>query len=300
MGNIVKKLFFTFLISLIVTNVSIFTTENDLVEGNQGDNFYSIILPGQNGLGGEDYEKNFVINTPYKRYKTLGNIRKIDLGQKNCIRHFEEQLKADNDAEDKKLIVCCVSQGTATFINWLAQLTKEEQSKVKCIILEAVLGSVNNAINHTVEKMVSNKIKYLPFARFWLPWIAKIGYFPAYNPSGKQPLSSAQNLPKNLPIIIMHATDDPQLPINDARELYLELRKQGNNNAYLIEVPTYAHFNILDYDPEKQNKIKAIQTIYRKYNLPYNKNILPDDEESDIKKFQPSSNAIRERIKNTG
>lgn len=294
-----KKLFFALLISLIVTNVSIFTTENDLVEGNQGNDFYSIIIPGQNGLGGEDYEKNFVINTPYKRYKTLGDIRQIDLGQENCIRHFEEQFKADNDTKDKKLIVCCVSQGTATFMNWLTQLTKEEQGKIKCIILEAVLGSGNNAINHTIEKMFSNKIMYLPFAKSLLPWLAKIKYFPAYNPSGKQALSSVQNLPKNLPIIIMHATDDPQLPINDARKLYLELRKQGNNNVYLIEIPIYAHFHVLDYDPEKRNKIKAIQAIYRKHKLPYNKNILPDDEKPDIKKFQPSSNEVRKRIKNT-
>ena len=95
----------------------------------------------------------------------------------------------------------------------------------------------------------------------------------------------------------MHAKRDPQLPINDARKLYLELREQGNNNTYLIEVPAYTHFNVLGCDTPKRNqiRIKAIQAIYKKHGLPYNKDIL-NNNNPDLSQFQPSTNEVQKRI----
>ena len=302
MGNIMKKLFFALLLSLVVTSVSTFTIKamekerKNVLCGNN--DFYSIILPGQNGLGGEDYERNSVVNAPCKRYETLLSSWQIDLGQENCIRHFEKQLEADENAKNTdRMMLHGISKGCATVLNATARMTKKKQAKVKCITLEAVLGSGNNAINHTA-KMVSGPIINIPGVKSVLPWIAKI-FFPSYNPSGKQALSSAQDLSTDITFVIIHSENDLQLPINDARELYLKLLEQENNNTYLIESPMCAHFNILDYDPERRNKIKAIQAIYRNHNLPYNKNILQNDEQPDIKKFQPSSDDVKERIKNT-
>ena len=293
-----KKLFFALLLSLIVTNVSTFTMENtsEKDKDNQDNNFYSIILPGLDNKGGEDYHKNHVVNVPYKRYKRLNDWWSYDLGQDNCICHFKKQLKLDENAKDRDILLHGVNFETAAIINLLAQLKKEKQKQVKCITLESVFCSGNIVINNAIEK-ASNI--YLPFAKFWTPWFLKCIFpmFPSYNPLGKQSLSSVKNLPKSVPILVMQAKFNDIFRINEARKFYLELNKYKKNN-YLIEVTAWTSFNILDLS--EPDTIKAIQAIYRKHNLPYNKDILPDEEQPDLSQFQPSSDEVKERIKHTG
>jgi len=102
----------------------------------------------------------------------------------------------------------------------------------------------------------------------------------------------------------MHHANDPQLSINDARKLYCTLREAGNHNAYLFECnnKTMAHLNILDTDTdeEKSKKIDAIQAIYKRHGLPYNKKLLRDSQEVhsiiDPEEFQPSVDLVKNRI----
>ncbi len=297
-----KKLFFALLLSLIVTNVSTFTMENtsEKDKDNQDNNFYSIILPGLDNKGGEDYHKNHVVNVPHKRYKCLNDWWKYDLGQDNCICHFKKQLKLDKNAKDRDILLHGVHFGTATIINLLAQLKNEKQKQVKCITLESVFCSGNTVINNAIEKNFEERTMYFPFARFWMPWFLKCIFpmFPSYNPFGKQALSSVKRLPKKVPTLIIQANGNRIFSMKNALELYLEFCKQGNNNTYLIEVQGHANFNILDHSGP--DTIKTIQAIYRKHTLPYNKDVLPDEEQPDLSQFQPSSNVVRERIKRTG
>lgn len=129
----------------------------------QSDTFYSIILAGQNGLGGESFRANNIINTPsYTQYTTPTSFFQIDFGQDNCIRHFEEQLAHDPNLKDKKLklLLNGISQGTATLINWLAQQPQEEQeNQVAALVLESVLGSGNSAVIHTIKSMFPQTCK---------------------------------------------------------------------------------------------------------------------------------------------
>ncbi len=347
-----RKFLFIFLLYFIVTYVSTFTIK--AMEKNRkpvlhDTNFCSIILPHKNpettspagyyGLGGNNYMKNSVVNSFSVSYyriceregyvnilaadscKPFKISNKTDFVVSEGIRNFETQLESQFDSN---LTLHGVSRGAITIILWLAQLQKK-QERIKCVTLEGVLDlekSENSAINHTVENknnMILNKIPYLPFARFWLPRCMKIFSSPTYNPLGKYVLSSAKKLPK-IPMVIMHAIKDPDVSINNARKLYIELFKHGNKNAYLIEVPANTHFNVLDAcDPDKQKNvgisteyfsyidylekdriIKAFQAIYRKHNLPYNSNILRQDKEICLDKFQPSIDDVKERIKRTG
>lgn len=137
------------------------------MEPEKGNGFHSIILPGQNGLGGEKALQYNIVNSSYSKYETLTNQFKIDMGQGNCIKDFQQQLDNDEQAKNKECLLYGISQGTATLTNWLAQQPQEKQKQVKALILESVLGHGDNAILHTTEKMVSDKATYLPFARWW-------------------------------------------------------------------------------------------------------------------------------------
>ncbi len=286
-----------------------------------------ITLHGQNGCGGEDFDDNALLYLPIKRCNTIKGY-KIDLGQGNCIRHFNDQLKnfAWNFEKTKpelvgKKVLFGFSQGTATIINWLAQKEQINQDKkVAAVVLQAVLGNGNNAILHNAERMIK-PITYLPFARFWIPWVTK-AFFPTYNPWGKQALSSASKLSPNIPVIILHDQNDPETPINDARKLYCALIKnREDNNVYLIETNNryISHVNILySMTREKRHETVGIMNvIYKKLNLPYqdkitireerdhndlSKIINPQQEilidlEKDLHPFQPSVEEVEARIK---
>ena len=257
--------------------------------------FYSIILPGQNGGGGASFTKNNIVNTDhFTQYETLENQLKIDLGQGNCIQNFEKQLDNDEKVKDSKLLLYGISQGTATLVNFLAKKSHTEQEeKIGCLFLEAVLGSGNNAILHTIQSTMSPWITSAPFARFWLPWVAKV-FYPTYNPYGKQAFSSAKKISPNIPIVIMHNKGDTQLTINDARKLYCIL-SENNNNVYLFETNNRAkHFDILEGAQEKIIKIAALQTIYKKHNLPYEE----PTTEIDLATYQPTIKNVQKIINN--
>jgi hypothetical protein len=262
---------------------------------------HAIVLAGQNG-GGNFYHDGILPKdfTEYKiiGYNTTGKYDRlnIDLGQGNCIRSFEEQLETDPNAKGKKLVLFGSSQGTATLLNWLATKSPEDQNKlIAGITLQAVLGTGNRAILHTVEECISSKVTYLPFARAWLPWIAK-GLYPTYNPFGKSVLGSANKISKDIPIMILHHVKDFQLSINDARELYCKLRENGNNNAYLMEVNhgVPMHTEILQGFRFPQQRQAAIHAFYKKYNLPYSQEF--DTNNVDLSPLQPDVAEVKQKI----
>ncbi len=276
------------------------------------DNFYSILVPGQNGGGGWSFQANNIINTKQaSNYGTIGenggfDLLKIDLGQANCIKHFDTKFKNDSLAQNPntQLLLYGISQGTSTLPNWIASQPKHIQDKIKCLVLEAVLGNGNNAIRHTTQELIVPKwVTYIPFYRYWLPWLAKFN-FPTYNPLGNQALDSAKKLPTNLPVIIMHHENDFQLPVNDAREFYCTLRESGNDNAYLFEVNNKqrTHFEVLETEELslKKKKIAAMQAIYKKHNLPHNEELIKHNSAAEnvglIKEFQPNVQDIRKKI----
>ncbi len=278
-------LFLTFF-SINCLSLSLLSMENT-------NDLHAIILPGQNGSGGENFHKGVIPhNSTFSRYETPQSFWSVDLGQGNCIKDFENQLNQDKD-KDRDLVLYGTSQGTATMINWLAQQSQEQQSKVKVLVLESVLGSGNHAILHTVSPT------YIPFARFWMPYAAKLD-FPTYNPLGQQALNSVKKLPKKLPIILVHATQDPQLPVNDARKLYCKLKEQGNENVYLIEKNTYTHFPLTSSPRSStvpdEHITQAINCIYQKHNLPYNDKKACEISDRVLKRYQPTVKDVQYKI----
>lgn len=226
-------------------------------------NTHLVVIAGQNGLGGN--------NTSFTLPQFNGNKKKQvenpkfpwhDLGQKNCIAPLAS-LMAGMGVESNakpKVIIHGSSQGTATAINYAAQ----NPDKVHGLILEGVLASGNSAIHHTIKTIMFPRIANLPLSYYWLPYCAKVAY-PSYAPAGKQPINQLEKLPKNLPVIIIHSTTDPQLPYSDALAVYYGLKKLGNPNVYLIPRNKYGHVELLDVSDRKE--IDSIHAILDKHGL---------------------------------
>lgn len=235
-----------------------------------------VIIPGQNGCGGDN------INTVLPQFNETSihptgtpNFPYIDFGQSQCIKHLEQTMQPLlNNKDIDNIIIHASSQGTATALNY----TATNQRKIKALILEAPLLSGNSAILHNTFPTTTSSLIY-----YGLPYLAKV-IFPFYAPAGQQPILTCDSIPNDLPIIIMHATEDPQLSFTDAKALYAHLKNQGNNNVYFLPIDDYCHVNMLS---SNDKELAVINAILKKYELPCASSVLSKTEEIPLTEYQP-------------
>ena len=252
-------------------------------------NTHLLVIPGQNGMGGQNVD----IVLPYFAKHMLKHnvptpLQNPDFGQDNCLDLLKttiKDLKTNLILNDKThIVIHGSSQGTATTINYAAN----NPQNIKVLILESVMLTGNSAIFHTIDNMILKDKCDLPESSYYaLPYTAK-SIFPNYSPTGEQPILSADKLPQDLPIIIIHDTQDFQLSFKDAQALYAFLTQtKKNKNVYLFaqESAQGEHINLLKQS--NRQEIAAITAILRRHNA------MPDDYENnsnitfDLKQYQP-------------
>lgn len=233
-------------------------------KNNATNNVCVYAIPGLNNVGVEDdYVQMCLSDKDNTAHVTRieSPIVRIDLGQKHCQNYLKQALEKD-DTDD--IIIYATSQGTATALNYLANVDCNHNQKIKALVLESVLISGNDAIQHTVsDQMGCAFVKKIPSYYYWLPYAAKLLY-PFYSPAGQQVITSLQNIPNDIPIIIIHADNDFQLSYEGACALYYGLRTNGNNNVYLITKHTRQHLYLLNKRPDLQ---KDVRNILKHHNL---------------------------------
>lgn len=218
---------------------------------------YCLILPGQNGMGGEDVKHDLAImpeGTQYKRIETPEWFP--DLGQWNCQRYLEKDLQPLQKNDTCDIFIYAISQGTATTINYVS----EHSQSVKGLVLESVLPSGNDAIDHTTTELIipwRPWIAYVPAKQYVLPYAARC-MFPLYSPGGQQAIFAAHKLPTTLPAIIIHSEHDKQLSIKGAQALYYTLCMQGNDQVYFIQKTGSRHIWLLDKESEECDFVRSV------------------------------------------
>ena len=207
-----------------------------------------LAIPGQNGLGYNNIERHndCHINTLYNNNTRIQNIPTptfaTDFGQYFCQRHLHQALESINTP-------CGIeasSQGAATALNYFSK--NLNNTKIKALVLQSAMASGNSAIYHTVSQYVPC-ISSLPGAYYILPYIARLWLpFLTYSPSGEQPVDSVKNIRKSeIPIILVHATQDFQVSPQDSQALYYALKENKNKHVYLVPIDVQHHLHLLDY-----------------------------------------------------
>ncbi len=299
--EISESLFFALNLYLIVLPAGGF--EPVLIYDNRP--FRSITLGGVDGRGGEGHAELGIVNTfpgDTQRYETLKG-RRIDLGQANCIRHFEDQLARDDKFAQSRTIFYGTSQGAATLLNWLGQKPPEEQDHLaEGLVLESVFDSGNSAIMQATRAFLplGSLVAGLPLSRMLLPLLAKTFVYQSYCPCGLQPVSSAAKISPNIPVVIMHNRGDKMLSISGARAVYCSLVGAGHKKTYLIEVDNEdRHLNILRYPRHRKaqrNEILVdLQNIFLKEGLPVSARRF--SAHKNITKYQPSWRKVKWQIR---
>lgn len=235
-----------------------------------------MVVPGQNGLGGDNVDTvlpHFADKLHLKHPVETPNLI-IDFGQGRCQSYLHKQMSSLK--KNDKAIIHASSQGTATAGNYTAHYAAKDK-KIGALILEAVMLSGNSTIHYNCRG-----VNTLPGSYYFLPYLAKFVY-PFYSPAGDQLVVNAHKLPKNLPIIILHHAQDPQLPYPDAQALYAFLKlRQKNDNVYLMSKDSLwgEHVLLLENTSVENNvqKINTINHILHKHGLlPKHKDLLPKE-----------------------
>lgn len=258
-----------------------------------------VVIPGQNGAGGQNLDEILPRWTPVNDIHHVKTpFTCIDLGQSHCISFLEETLQSLLQKQ-RATVVHASSQATATVLNYFAHVKEkatvftedEKKPHIKALILESVLLTGNSAIEHIAKNRYGISF---PGAYYILPFLTRLFMFPFYAPAGLQACFSCDHLPedssfpKDFPIIILHAPQDPELSFRDSQALYAYLKHIGRKNVYFIPVGHGQHVNMLE---ESDKETKALQAILDKHYL-YSLEEGPDDEalqmRNDLSAYQPN------------
>lgn len=259
--------------------------------------FYTVWLPGLHH--GHGMNSSLLTTLRYTIYDVVTPASQADLGQDICIQDLTRQLHDDQCFQHStKIIIIGSSQGAATWLNKIAQMSQAEQEKIVAIILEAPLAHTYDAIMQSAKKITG--LSYAPFVRFWSPWIAKLRH-PLYQPYGIQAIESVKNILTHIPIIILHNKQDKRISVNSARRLvceFLKHRPHNANNVYYIESDIHAQHgdSHTDFLYEDSQNRQAFHAILKKLGLPYDKQQAQQFNGNGLESLQPSRKQLEQEI----
>lgn len=250
-----------------------------------GSSTWLVVIPGQNGLGG-DYARELFPQFKNQIIYAGTQYNFPDLCQSRCVNHFAKTMETlQRAANVENIIIHASSQGTGTAINYVSKCP----DKVKMIFCEAMLPSGNSAIWWTTKECISPGVARVPGSYYWLPYMAKTQY-PFYAPAGEQAIFKVAAM-KDIPIAIIHCDNDPQLSHTDAQAFYAGLKKHAkiDNNKYFITIESteteQQHVNLIS---PKSIAVPFLHKILHTHGLPYIDNVADIDVTSiDLRPYQP-------------
>lgn len=187
-----------------------------------------------------------VHNKPHKQYVSLAQDIEI------------ASLKEACAAVPGPKILMGVSMGASTILNYTSLYYTPD---IKALIAETPFDEVESILK-----------SILGFTYEGLKNLAHSWIYPLYNPNGIKPLFAIQKLPKELPILLVHASTDELIPLQCSRHLYYHLRQNGHRHVYLLELSAGKHANYI-FAKDAQKYQETVHAFYKKYNLPHDETL---------------------------
>lgn len=164
------------------------------------------------------------------------NRNKTTLGQASELRaidHVVREITAQS-CKNRSGVMVGVSRGAVASINYCA-LYKPQH--IKALILESPFDHIDNAIAQRVQNSYCS----------WIPGINKVGsaifpyLYPKHQKKGPQPINIITELPKDLPILLVHSKQDKVTPVACSYRLINILKQAGHQHVYFLEFEQGAH-----------------------------------------------------------
>ena len=195
-------------------------------------------------------------NTDFARHE-------VNLGQEKDINRLKEacEYALKKIPTCTGLVLAGVSRGSSTIWNFIAL---HKPHYVKAAILESPYDSLKSVVRHLLRRYY---VSWFPFSRHICMKLVD-RHFPLLKINGVFPLTVAQQMTKNIPILLVHPVKDKVVPVNSSRRLYLKLRLMGHERIHLLELPMGSHAKSIQ-GPYGAMFQYTTHAFYKKYNLPH-------------------------------
>jgi pimeloyl-ACP methyl ester carboxylesterase len=194
------------------------------------------------------------------------NRAKVNLAQQADIDRLAQAHKKMRikNPHITKTILCGVSRGAATIINYLGT-TNQPLDDIEAVILESPFDTLNSVLDNIIKRY---KLWLIPHIKPLAKGIVKKLY-QEYKDDGIHPIDAIQQIPTHIPIILVHSKKDWFIPIDATRNLYLALKDAGHKHVYLIETPEGSHGKIL-WESSGSFYRNCIHAIFKHLGVPHN------------------------------
>jgi len=169
-----------------------------------------------------------------------------------CKAKIDEAIAQESN-KPQKVILYGVSRGSATVFSTCARHYSEQIAAVVC---EGVFDTVNNILvyGNLFSRLKIGLLKY-----------SKLTNFKA---DGISPITSALQMPKDVPIALITSIVDEVVPHQCTLNLYKKLRELGYTKVHILILKTSKH-DVYPTGDEKEIYEAFIHAFYKRYNLPH-------------------------------
>jgi Prolyl oligopeptidase family len=210
----------------------------------------------------------YLIHTPFisfnypdatnKFYRV--NYNETSFGQENEIGRLNKAYAlALSQCKDCDIILWGLSRGAS---NVLIFAGLYELTNVKAIVTESPYYTMSEVIESLMIKKGLNWLD-VAYGETIAEWI-----FKRYTRHGWSPAKCLENIPKDIPILIICSQEDRLVPASTSMNVYKKLVESGHKHTYIFVTEHGKHAAILQ-GPDGDKYQCVVNAFYKKYNLPY-------------------------------
>lgn len=213
----------------------------------------------------------------------------VNLGQNPDLERLDTAYQLTlKEFPEHEIVLVGVSRGAATIVNYVA---KYNPPQLAAVVVESPFDTLSSIIKHLLKRF---KVNWIPFSKTLGHKIVRT-HFPRLEPDGIFPIHVVEKISPTVPIMIIHGYKDNVIPITSSRRLYIKLKEIGHKDAYLVELKSGAHAQLV-HGSDAQFYHILVHAFYKKYGLPH------DPEKARLGEpfldlAQPSTSEVALRIK---
>lgn len=155
-----------------------------------------------------------------------------------------------------------MSRGASVILSYVAV---HQPKNVQALVLESPFDTVPAVLDAAADH-VPDLIKYQTTRAAAVSVLKNIAR--EYDSSAPQPIDLIDNLPSDLPMLLISSQEDKLVPAARTYAIYQKLKNRGHQHVYLLRLAKGKHSKLL-HDTEGLKYAQVVHAFYKKYGLPH-------------------------------
>lgn len=194
------------------------------------------------------------------------NWMQTGLGQKNEVEGFknafDKAIAQIHAPENKDFNLNGMSRGATTILNFMGKYGNDSKyaSRIKSLVVESPFASTKD--------LATNMLGYfnqIPGASTLAHSLVSVAFW-QHDTAGEQAIDTVENIPLDVPIMLICSKEDKVVPASSTIALYKKLRATGHDKVHIFIAEYGIHGRIL-HGADGVRYQNVVQSFYKKYGL---------------------------------